>query len=96
MNLKVDQSEVHSSIVNKLLDSRDNMVTYLNTLDSIMEELAASTEGETFVAYQNEYAECVKEIYLKLNVNLGDFANQLDSICLAFEQADAEANAALS
>ena len=43
-----------------------------------------------------QYEKIVKTIYSKLNVNLGDFSQQLESVCQQFENLDDDMKTQLS
>mgnify|MGYP000530226635 FL=1 len=53
-------------------------------------------EGQALQAYMDEYEKIVKTIYSKLNVNLGDFSQQLESVCQQFENLDDDMKTQLS
>lgn len=93
MELKIDQLEIKSQVVGKLIDSVDNMAVYLGNLDGIVEELAQSTKGEVYAALQARYYEIVQSIYQKINGDICSYAEELDNICAAFENADGDMSA---
>lgn len=88
MDLKINQLEIKSQVVGKLIDSVDNLDAYLKNLDGIVEYLETVTEGEVFSAFKTKYYEVVQAIYSKINGDMCSYAEELDEICAAFEQAD--------
>ena len=61
-----------------------------------VETLPSVMEGQALQAYMDEYEKIVKTIYSKLNVNLGDFSQQLESVCQQFENLDDDMKTQLS
>ena len=72
------------------------MENLLEKLSNTLETLPSVMEGQALQAYMDEYEKIVKTIYSKLNVNLGDFSQQLESVCQQFENLDDDMKTQLS
>lgn len=96
MALDVRYAEIRSEVIGKLETQKGEMEDLLGKLDGTMETLPSVMEGDTLNAYINEYETIVKSIYTKLNVNLGEFAAQLESVCKEFENLDEDMREQLS
>ncbi len=96
MALDVQYGEIRTEVIGKLETQKVEMEELLGKLDGTVQTLPTVMEGDTLQAYINEYETIVKSIYNKLNVNLGEFAAQLESICQEFENLDNDMKAQLS
>lgn len=96
MALDVRYAEIRSEVIGKLESQKSEMETLLGKLDDTVETLPSVMEGDTLNAYINEYETIVKSIYTKLNVNLGQFAAQLENVCKEFENLDEDMREQLS
>ncbi len=96
MALDVQYGEIRTEVIGKLETQKGEMEELLGKLDGTVQTLPTVMEGDTLQAYINEYETIVKSIYSKLNVNLGEFAAQLESICQEFENLDNDMKAQLS
>lgn len=79
------------------------LITYTDVLHAVLIDNAKhayvvhlNMEGQALQAYMDEYEKIVKTIYSKLNVNLGDFSQQLESVCQQFENLDDDMKTQLS
>lgn len=96
MALDVKYGEIRTQVIGKLMSCKEDMVDILGKLDSAVESLPAHMEGEALNAYIDEYQQIVKRIYDKLNKNLEDYAEQLESVCKEFESLDSDMQSQLS
>ncbi len=96
MALDVQYGEIRTEVIGKLETQKGEMEELLGKLDGTVQTLPTVMEGDTLQAYINEYETIVKSIYNKLNVNLGEFSAQLESICQEFENLDNDMKAQLS
>ena len=88
MALDVRYGEIRSEVIAKLETQKGEMENLLDKLSNTVETLPSVMEGQALQAYMDEYEKIVKTIYSKLNVNLGDFSQQLESVCQQFENLD--------
>ena len=88
MALDVRYGEIRSEVIAKLETQKGEMENLLGKLSNTVETLPSVMEGQALQAYMDEYEKIVKTIYSKLNVNLGDFSQQLESVCQQFENLD--------
>lgn len=93
MALDVRYGEIRSEVIAKLETQKGEMENLLDKLSNTVETLPSVMEGQ---AYMDEYEKIVKTIYSKLNVNLGDFSQQLESVCQQFENLDDDMKTQLS
>lgn len=96
MALDVKYGEIRTQVIDKLMSYKEDMVDILGKLDGAVESLPAHMEGEALNAYIDEYQQIVKRIYDKLNKNLEDYAEQLESVCKEFESLDSDMQSQLS
>jgi WXG100 family type VII secretion target len=96
MALDVRYDEIRTQVIAKLNDQKGEMEDILSKLESTVGEIPSHMEGDAAVAFVNEFDEIVKKIYTKLNINIGDFAAQLESVCSEFEKLDIEMQSQLS
>lgn len=96
MALDVRYGEIRSEVIAKLETQKGEMENLLDKLSNTVETLPSVMEGQALQAYMNEYEKIVKTIYSKLNVNLGDFSQQLESVCQQFENLDDDMKTQLS
>lgn len=96
MALDVRYGEIRSEIIAKLETQKGEMENLLDKLSNTVETLPSVMEGQALQAYMDEYENIVKRIYSKLNVNLGDFSQQLESVCQQFENLDDDMKTQLS
>ena len=96
MALSVQYNEIRSDVINRLDDLKGDMESNLQKLDSSVQNLRSVMEGDALDAYVDEYTTIVKKIYDKLNVNLGEYSKQLESVCKEFEDLDADMHSQLS
>ena len=80
MALDVRYGEIRSEVIAKLETQKGEMENLLDKLSNTVETLPSVMEGQALQAYMDEYEKIVKTIYSKLNVNLGDFSQQLESV----------------
>lgn len=90
MDLDIKYGEIRSEVIAKLLEQRDEMKTGLEKLEETVNEIPTYMEGAATSAYMNEFETIVKSIYTALNVNIGEFAEQLECVCKKFEQTDTD------
>ena len=88
--------EIRSEVIAKLETQKGEMENLLDKLSNTVETLPSVMEGQALQAYMDEYEKIVKTIYSKLNVNLGDFSQQLESVCQQFENLDDDMKTQLS
>ena len=96
MALDVRYGEIRSEVIAKLEKQKGEMENLLDKLSNTVETLPSVMEGQALQAYMDEYEKIVKTIYSKLNVNLGDFSQQLESVCQQFENLDDDMKTQLS
>lgn len=96
MALDVRYGEIRSEVIAKLETQKGEMENLLRKLSNTVETLPSVMEGQALQAYMDEYEKIVKTIYSKLNVNLGDFSQQLESVCQQFENLDDDMKTQLS
>ena len=96
MALDVRYGEIRSEVIAKLETQKGEMENLLDKLSNTVETLLSVMEGQALQAYMDEYEKIVKTIYSKLNVNLGDFSQQLESVCQQFENLDDDMKTQLS
>ncbi|MEI3185275.1 MAG: WXG100 family type VII secretion target [Lachnospiraceae bacterium] len=96
MALDVRYGEIRSEVIAKLETQKGEMENLLDKLSNTVETLPSVMEGQALQAYMDEYEKIVKTIYSKLNVNLGDFSQQLESVCQQFENLDDDMKTQLS
>ena len=96
MALDVRYGEIRSEVIAKLETQKGEMENLLDKLSNTVETLPSAMEGQALQAYMDEYEKIVKTIYSKLNVNLGDFSQQLESVCQQFENLDDDMKTQLS
>ena len=96
MALDVRYGEIRSEVIAKLETQKGEMENLLDKLSNTVETLPSVMEGQALHAYMDEYEKIVKTIYSKLNVNLGDFSQQLESVCQQFENLDDDMKTQLS
>ena len=96
MALDVRYGEIRSEVIAKLETQKGEMENLLDKLSNTVEALPSVMEGQALQAYMDEYEKIVKTIYSKLNVNLGDFSQQLESVCQQFENLDDDMKTQLS
>ena len=96
MALDVRSGEIRSEVIAKLETQKGEMENLLDKLSNTVETLPSVMEGQALQAYMDEYEKIVKTIYSKLNVNLGDFSQQLESVCQQFENLDDDMKTQLS
>ena len=96
MALDVRYGEIRSEVIAKLETQKGEMENLLDKLRNTVETLPSVMEGQALQAYMDEYEKIVKTIYSKLNVNLGDFSQQLESVCQQFENLDDDMKTQLS
>ena len=96
MALDVRYGEIRSEVIAKLETQKEEMENLLDKLSNTVETLPSVMEGQALQAYMDEYEKIVKTIYSKLNVNLGDFSQQLESVCQQFENLDDDMKTQLS
>ena len=96
MALDVRYGEIRSEVIAKLETQKGEMENLLDKLSNTVETLPSVMEGQALQAYMDEYDKIVKTIYSKLNVNLGDFSQQLESVCQQFENLDDDMKTQLS
>lgn len=96
MALDVRYGEIRSEVIAKLETQKGEMENLLDKLSNMVETLPSVMEGQALQAYMDEYEKIVKTIYSKLNVNLGDFSQQLESVCQQFENLDDDMKTQLS
>ncbi len=96
MALDVRYGEIRSEVIAKLETQKGEMENLLGKLITTVETLPSVMEGQALQAYMDEYEKIVKTIYSKLNVNLGDFSQQLESVCQQFENLDDDMKTQLS
>ena len=96
MALDVRYGEIRSEVIAKLETQKGEMENLLDKLSNTVETLPSVMEGQALQAYMDEYENIVKRIYSKLNVNLGDFSQQLESVCQQFENLDDDMKTQLS
>ena len=96
MALDVRYGEIRSEVIAKLETQKGEMENLLDKLSNTVETLPSVMEGQALQAYMDEYEKIVKTIYSKLNVNLGDFSQQLESVCQQFENLDDDRKTQLS
>ena len=96
MALDVRYGEIRSEVIAKLETQKGEMENLLDKLSNTVETLPSVMEGQALQAYMDEYEKIVKTIYSKLNVNLGDFTQQLESVCQQFENLDDDMKTQLS
>ena len=96
MALDVRYGEIRSEVIAKLETQKGEMENLLDKLSNTVETLPSVMEGQAQQAYMDEYEKIVKTIYSKLNVNLGDFSQQLESVCQQFENLDDDMKTQLS
>ena len=96
MALDVRYGEIRSEVIAKLETQKGEMENLLDKLSNTVETLPSVMEGQALQAYMDEYEKIVKTIYSKLNVDLGDFSQQLESVCQQFENLDDDMKTQLS
>ena len=96
MAVDVRYGEIRSEVIAKLETQKGEMENLLDKLSNTVETLPSVMEGQALQAYMDEYEKIVKTIYSKLNVNLGDFSQQLESVCQQFENLDDDMKTQLS
>lgn len=96
MALDVRYGEIRSEVIAKLETQKGEMENLLDKLSNTVGTLPSVMEGQALQAYMDEYEKIVKTIYSKLNVNLGDFSQQLESVCQQFENLDDDMKTQLS
>ena len=96
MALDVRYGEIRSEVIAKLETQKGEMENLLDKLSNTVETLPSVMEVQALQAYMDEYEKIVKTIYSKLNVNLGDFSQQLESVCQQFENLDDDMKTQLS
>ena len=96
MALDVRYGEIRSEVIAKLETQKGEMENLLDKLSNTVETLPSVMVGQALQAYMDEYEKIVKTIYSKLNVNLGDFSQQLESVCQQFENLDDDMKTQLS
>ena len=96
MALDVRYGEIRSEVIAKLETQKGEMENLLDKLSNTVETLPSVMEGQALQAYMDEYEKIVKTIYSKLNGNLGDFSQQLESVCQQFENLDDDMKTQLS
>ena len=96
MALDVRYGEIRSEVIAKLETQKGEMENLLDKLSNTVETLPSVMEGQALQAYMDEYEKIVKTIYSKLNVNFGDFSQQLESVCQQFENLDDDMKTQLS
>ena len=96
MALDVRYGENRSEVIAKLETQKGELENRLAKLSNTVETLPSVMEGQALQAYMDEYEKIVKTIYSKLNVNLGDFSQQLESVCQQFENLDDDMKTQLS
>ena len=96
MALDVRYGEIRSEVIAKLETQKGEMENLLDKLSNTVETLPSVMDGQALQAYMDEYEKIVKTIYSKLNVNLGDFSQQLESVCQQFENLDDDMKTQLS
>ena len=96
MALDVRYGEIRSEVIAKLETQKGEMENLLDKLSNTVETLPSVMEGQALQAYMDEYEKIVKTIYSKLNVNLGGFSQQLESVCQQFENLDDDMKTQLS
>lgn len=96
MALDVRYGEIRSEVIAKLETQKGEMENLLDKLSNTVETLPSVMEGQALQAYMDEYEKIVKTIYSKLNVNLGDFSQQLERVCQQFENLDDDMKTQLS
>lgn len=96
MALDVRYGEIRSEVIAKLETQKGEMENLLDKLSNTVETLPSVMEGQALQAYMDEYEKIVKTIYSKLNENLGDFSQQLESVCQQFENLDDDMKTQLS
>ena len=96
MALDVRYGEIRSEVIAKLETQKGEIENLLDKLSNTVETLPSVMEGQALQAYMDEYEKIVKTIYSKLNVNLGDFSQQLESVCQQFENLDDDMKTQLS
>lgn len=88
MELEVLYEEIRTQVIAKLGEQKGEMESLLEKLNGTMETLPTVMEGETLQAYLSEYDTIVSQIYSNLNGSLGQFVEQLESVCKEFEELD--------
>ena len=96
MALDVRYGEIRSEVIARLETQKGERENLLGKLSNTVETLPSVMEGQALQAYMDEYEKIVKTIYSKLNVNLGDFSQQLESVCQQFENLDDDMKTQLS
>lgn len=96
MALSVQYNEIRTDVIGRLDDLKGEMESNLQKLDASVQNLRSVMEGDALDAYMDEYTTIVKTIYNKLNVNLGEYSKQLESVCKEFEDLDADMHSQLS
>ena len=96
MALDVRYEEIRSEVIAKLETQKREIENLLDKQSYTVETLPSVMEGQALQAYMDEYEKIVKTIYSKLNVNLGDFSQQLESVCQQFENLDDDMKTQLS
>ena len=96
MALEVKYSEIRSEVITKLGEYAEEMVTNLNTLNTVVDSIPEYAEGDVIDAYINEYNDIVQKVYIALNTGLDNYTAQLESVCAEFEKVDAEMQSQIS
>ena len=96
MALDVRYGDIRSEVIAKLETQKGEMENLLGKFSNTVETLPSVMEGQALQAYMDEYEKIVKTIYSRLNVNLGDFSQQLESVCQQFENLDDDMKTQLS
>lgn len=96
MALDVRYDEIRSEVIGKLIEQKIQMEEGLSKLQRIVDQIPEYMEGEAAQAYVIEFEEIVKRIYSKLNINVDNFANQLESVCQEFENLDNDIQGSLT
>lgn len=95
MALDVQYGAIRTNVIAKIEEQKTEMETLLGKLSETVGTLPSVMEGDALQAYLVEYDKIVKTVYSKLNVNLGEFSAQLESVCAEFEKLDNEMNTQL-
>ncbi len=90
MALEVKYDEIRASVIAKLEEQSQEMITNLQTLDGIVGDIPGCAEGDVITAYINEYETIVSEVYSKVNTGIEQYCTQLESVCAEFERVDAD------
>ena len=96
MALDVRYGEIRSEVIAKLETQKGEMENLLGKLSNTVETLPSVMEGQALHPYMLEYENIVKSIYSNLYLYLGEFSQQLESVCQQFENLDDDMKTQLS